>query len=155
MGLEIERKFLVEKWPQPFDTKYSIYQAYLATSTTTVRVRMTDRNGDREAFLTIKGAARGIARAEFEYPIPYDDAAAMLTLAVGTPIEKARHIVTFADHSWEVDVFHGANAPLVVAEIELDREDETFAIPSWLGLEVTHDKRYLNAYLAQNPFNTW
>ena len=155
MAIEIERKFLVrdDTWRAQVESASHIAQGYLVTEPgITVRVR---RRGD-QGFLTIKGAAQGIGRSEFEYEIPLSDAQAMLRdLCVQPPLEKVRHLIPFAGHLWELDVFEGANAGLVMAEIELTAEDEPFDLPDWAGDEVTGDPRYFNAYLAHHPFSTW
>lgn len=155
MATEIERKFLVleDGWRSSVVSEKPIVQGYLATAgRATVRARI---KGD-QGFLTIKGEARGISRAEFEYPIPAEDARAMLDqMAEGVVVEKVRHEVRVGDHLWELDVFSGANAGLVVAEIELSSEDEPFARPDWLGAEVSDDRRYANASLARHPFKEW
>jgi adenylate cyclase len=127
-------------------------QAYLAsTPPRTVRVRVT---GD-QAWLTIKGASRGAVRAEFEYPIPADEAASLLALAETGIVEKTRYRVAHGGRSWEVDVFAGENAPLVMAEIELEREDAEVALPRWVGEEVTGRPEFQNSQLAQHPFGRW
>jgi adenylate cyclase len=153
MGREIERKFLVvgDAWREgAVGTLYR--QGYLSRETgRTVRVRVA---GDA-AYLTIKGPVEGIARAEFEYPIPAEDVDALLELCDGPPIEKCRHIVPFGGLRWEVDEFLGANAGLVVAEIELESEDQEFARPPWLGREVSDDPRYFNSRLVEFPFSAW
>lgn len=155
MGTEIERKFLVanDTWRATAVSAARLVQGYLtAEPGLTVRVRVADA----AAWLTIKGATQGISRAEFEYPIPRTDADAMLaTLALCPPVEKIRHHVPHAGHVWEVDVFAGANAGLVLAEIELAAVDEPFARPPWLGEEVSGDPRYYNARLARQPFRDW
>lgn len=155
MAIEIERKFLVrdDTWRAQVESASRIAQGYLvAEPGITVRVR---RRGD-QGFLTIKGAAEGIGRSEFEYQIPLADAQALLRdLCVRPPLEKVRHLIPFAGHLWELDVFAGANAGLVMAEIELTAEDEPFDLPDWAGDEVTGDPRYFNAYLAHHPFSTW
>ena len=156
MAKEIERKFLVngDGW-RPGATGVPYRQGYLgagADACCTVRVRVA---GDR-AFLTVKGRAVGGSRDEYEYPIPIADAEEMLDrLCVGGRIEKRRHRVSFAGHTWEVDEFTGENAPLVVAEVELDRIDAEVSLPSWVGLEVTEDPRYTNAALALRPYARW
>ncbi|HYN78647.1 MAG TPA: CYTH domain-containing protein [Lamprocystis sp. (in: g-proteobacteria)] len=155
MALEIERKFLVkdDRWRLAVEQQWNIVQGYLATTgTLTLRVRVRDD----DAYLTIKGPPHGITRSEFEYQIPLEDAQAMLhELAIMPVVSKIRHQVRHADHLWEVDQFNGANAGLVLAEIELDRADERFALPHWAGAEVTADPRYSNANLARHPFNDW
>lgn len=118
----------------------------------TVRVRI---RGDR-GYLTIKGTSRGISRSEYEYEIPADEADAMLEeLAQGPVVEKTRHLVDVDGHTWEIDVFAGANAPLVMAEIELGAADEEFAVPAWAGQDVSDDPRYYNVNLARTPYSNW
>ncbi|WP_295856030.1 CYTH domain-containing protein [uncultured Xylophilus sp.] len=152
MALEIERKFLVtgDAWRAAPGTSFS--QGYLNRDPArTVRVRIA---GDR-GFLTVKGRSSGATRAEFEYPVPREDAEALLALCDGPVVRKTRHVLTHAGHVWEIDAFLGDNAGLVVAEIELASEDEPFARPDWLGAEVTGDARYYNSSLAMRPFCTW
>lgn len=152
MGIEIERKFLVTGtgWRTP--DALPIKQGYLnRDKARTVRVRVV---GDR-AFLTVKGLTQGASRAEFEYEVPLADAQAMLALCDGPLIEKRRHVVRCDGMVWEVDEFEGENAGLVVAEIELDDEAQSFERPDWLGLEVTHDTRYFNSNLAELPYCRW
>ncbi|MGY8641736.1 MAG: CYTH domain-containing protein [Verrucomicrobiales bacterium] len=152
MGTEIERKFLVcGSFPEESSTR--LVQAYLSLDRErTIRIRL---DGPDDAFITIKGKTEGISRSEFEYAIPPEDAEEMLKLAVGAPIEKIRHRTPIGKHTWEVDVFSGENEGLVVAEIELESEDEPFEKPDWIGEEVTSDSQYLNACLAQKPFSAW
>ncbi|MBB2488001.1 CYTH domain-containing protein [Mitsuaria sp. WAJ17] len=152
MGVEIERKFLVrgEGWRQG-EGRY-LCQAYLSRDPArTVRVRIDGQ----QAFLTIKGLTAGATRAEFEYAIPVADAKALLALADGPCIEKFRHCLPAGGLIWEIDEFLGANAPLVVAEIELPSEDHPFDRPDWLGEEVTQDTRYFNSALAARPYSSW
>ena len=154
MGTEIERKFLVrdDSWRAAATESRGLRQGYLAIDgQCTVRVR-TD---GEEAWLTIKGPQAGLARAEFEYRIPCEDADALLGLCRGRLVEKVRHLVLLGGHVWEIDEFSGANAGLVVAEIELDRVDESFERPEWLGDEVSSDARYLNANLSSKPYGSW
>jgi CYTH domain-containing protein len=153
MPVEIERKFLVlrELW-QPTDGGTPFRQGYLSRERgLTVRVR---RAGER-GYITIKGPPSGLARPEFEYEIPSKDADELLGMCPGPLIDKRRHLLEHQGHTWEVDEFLGDNAGLLVAEIELDRADETFARPAWAGEEVTHDPRYLNANLVEHPFCKW
>ncbi len=154
MGREIERKFLVRRalWT-PAGAGTPTRQGYLSSQKErVVRVRIA---GDR-AFLTGKGAAVGLTRAEFEYAIPVADAAAMLDALCERPlVEKDRHVEVHAGKRWEIDVFHGENEGLVLAELELASEDEVFAAPAWVGEEVSHDPRYANANLARQPFSRW
>ena len=155
MGVEVERKFLVvdESWRAEVTKATRIVQGYLArTGHVTLRVRI---KGD-DAFVTIKGASQGISRAEYEFPIPLADAQGMLDeLAEGPVVEKVRHLVPVGAHIWEVDVFEGANAPLVMAEVELSDSDESFVVPAWAGQDVSDDPRYYNANLAQAPYSSW
>lgn len=117
-----------------------------------VRVRIS---GD-EAHLNIKGATIGAKRLEFEYPIPLEQASIMLdSLSAGPLIEKVRYLIPQGHLTWEIDVFSGDNAGLVVAEIELSDADEAFDIPTWIGEEVTHDTRYYNTRLSREPYSTW
>ena len=155
MGLEIERKFLVrdDSWRNAVDGEWRILQGYLATTErVTLRVRIL---GD-SARLTVKGPFRGISRSEYEYPIPVEDAWTMLQeLAVLPVVDKVRYRVRHGGHAWDLDVFSGDNAGLVLAEIELQHPDERFELPLWAGLEVTGDPRYSNANLARHPFSCW
>jgi adenylate cyclase len=155
MATEIERKFLVvdDAWREQADAGTEMVQGYLAAQEhCTVRVRLAGS----AAKLTIKGASAGISRSEYEYDIPEADARAMLEdLCVGAPILKRRYRVPYAGHVWEVDVFEGANAGLVLAEVELDRADEALEQPSWAGEEVSDDHRYYNACLSRYPYASW
>lgn len=157
MAIETERKFLVcgDFRPEVFDSSH-IVQGYLnLTPGRTVRVRI--RNG--KGYITIKGPsdASGMSRFEWEKEISPDDARALLELADKGVIDKTRHLVHNSDgvHTWEIDEFHGNNEGLVVAEIELGNGDEPFGHPSWLGEEVTGDRRYHNSQLIIHPYNTW
>ncbi len=154
MGIEIERKFLIDtdKLP-PLTNSYTIKQGYIQTvDHTTVRVRIRDQ----DAFLTIKGKSVGASRLEFEYPIPLQDANDMLeALCQSSVIEKMRYLVEYEGHTWEVDVFEGSNKGLVVAEVELDSEEEAFTLPSWVTKEVTDDVRYFNSNLVEHPYSNW
>lgn len=152
MATEIERKFLVtsDAWKQ--GAGVNICQGYLnRDKERTVRVRVA---GDR-AFITIKGISTGATRAEFEYEIPVTDAGQLLKLCERPLIQKIRHAVMHEGSTWEVDEFYGENAGLVMAEIELNAEDEVFARPAWLGMEVTDDPHYFNSSLATHPYNAW
>jgi CYTH domain-containing protein len=155
MAREIERKFLVRQaaWhPDPArGTRYR--QGYLSTEPArVVRVRAAGEHG----YLTIKGLTRGIERSEFEYEIPLRDAHAMLdTLCVRPLVEKTRFREEVGGLMWEVDVFDGENAGLVMAEVELPSPDTPISAPPWLGDEVSHDERYFNSNLARNPYREW
>jgi adenylate cyclase len=153
MGLEIERKFLVdtEKW-RPEDEGTLMVQAYLSLAPNpTVRVRIKGI----KAFLTIKGRSETIARPEFEYEIPVADASEMMKLAISSPVEKIRHEVWYKNSLWEIDVFRGKNEGLVLAEIELMSENQSFEKPEWAIAEVSSDVRYYNSYLSGCPFQEW
>jgi adenylate cyclase len=155
MATEIERKFLVvdDSWRDAVESQTHLMQGYLANSDrATVRVRIKGE----QAVLTIKGATRGISRREYEYSIPKEDAQTLLDeLADGPVIDKTRYLVRAGGHLWELDVFHGENAGLVMAEIELESEDASFRIPNWAGQEVSDDPRYYNANLVRNPYSRW
>jgi adenylate cyclase len=149
MAAEIERKFLVigDAW-QPDSEGVKITQGYLSRDPDrTLRVRIA---GER-AWLTVKGRSKGITRAEFEYEVPLADAREMLNLCLPGMIAKTRHRVPHAGHVWEVDVFHGENAGLVLAEVELADETDSPELPPWLGAEVSADPRYFNSCLAGVP----
>jgi adenylate cyclase len=155
MGLEIERKYLVinDKWRDHIVSESAMIQGYLANMpSASVRVRVS---GD-EARLTIKGRSKGICRSEYEYPIPLSDAQEILDHHVsGALIEKVRYQVRCGDHIWDLDVFEGANRGLIMAEVELGSEDESFRMPEWAGEEVSADNRYYNASLATHPYCDW
>lgn len=151
MGTEIERKFLVDD-PSVVDGRDGtvIRQGYLSrVKERTVRVR---RMGDR-AFVTIKGANVGARRGEWEYEIPAADADELLLLCEGPVLDKTRYVIEVAGRDWEVDVFAGANAGLVMAEVELDDEAAIVELPAWAGLEVTDDPRYYNSNLSKTPMS--
>ena len=154
--IEIERKFLVvsDDFINETFAKKRIVQAYLNSNPErTVRIRIKENKG----FLTIKGKgnATGTTRMEWETEIPLQDAEKLLTICENGIIDKTRHEVMVGNHMYEVDVFAGDNEGLIVAEIELQSEDESFEKPSWLGKEVTNDERFYNGYLSVNPFRTW
>ena len=155
MALEIERKFLVtsDAWRAQARGRELLRQGYLESGErSSIRVRTA---GDR-AWLNIKARRSGMTRLEFEYLIPLADADEILNeLCKGPRVEKYRHEVPWGGHLWEVDEFLGANRGLVVAEIELSEETESFERPTWLGEEVTHDERYYNFNLAKRPYGEW
>ena len=155
MAIEIERKFLVtsEDWKPLVVARKRLRQAYLARpGKTSIRVRIVD---DTSASLTIKSQSARTSRLEFEYPIPVNDGLFLLDMREGHLLSKVRHLVRHDGSMWEVDVFEGENAGLVIAEIELDHELQNFALPSWVGREVTHEPRYSNSRLAQLPFQSF
>lgn len=161
MGIEIERKFLVtgDGWRVAAHAVVPMAQGYIndaaaldsGAQKASVRVRI---QGDA-AYLNLKSREPGHTRQEFDYPIPMDDARALLALCVGGLVDKRRHLVRHGNHLWEVDEFLGENAGLVVAEIELDHAEEAFERPEWLGEEVTDDVRYYNLALAAHPYGRW
>ena len=154
MAIEIERKFLVigDGWKQGVSRVRHLKQAYLTNNDKlSIRVRIDGT----AAALTIKTASAGRQRAEYEYAIPHTDAESLMRQREGSVIAKTRHIVPVGQLAWEVDVFEGDNAGLVIAEIELDRVDRQFERPAWVGNEVTNDRRYYNADLARVPFRQW
>jgi CYTH domain-containing protein len=154
MGMEIERKFLVNAalWV-PESEGVTIRQGYLSSiAERVVRVRVA---GDA-AFVTIKKATTKLTRLEFEYRIPRDDGEALLDQLCQRPlVEKTRRRQKFGGKVWEIDVFHGENDGLILAEVELLAEDERVELPLWAGSEVSDDPRYFNANLAKNPFKNW
>jgi adenylate cyclase len=155
MAIEIERKFLVRggAWRSLASSEARIRQAYLASGErSTTRVRIKD---DADAALTIKSKRAELRRLEIEYPISVLDAEALLSLRHSGLIEKTRFIVPWREHRWEVDVFGGDNAGLVIAEIELRHEDERFERPPWLGVEITGQAQYYNGSLARHPYRHW
>ncbi len=157
MAQEIERKFLVGgDFKQEAYDAIRITQGYLSSMPQrVVRVRV---KGDK-GYLTIKGEAdaSGVSRFEWEKEISLQEAQALLAMAEPGIIDKTRYLIKNTDgkHVWEVDVFHGDNEGLVMAEIELSDENEPFDRPAWLGKEVTGDKRYYNSYISKNPYKTW
>jgi CYTH domain-containing protein len=155
MGIEIERKFLVDhkKWDLLNKTEGTHYrQGYLLSNPEqTVRVRISDKQG----FLNLKSKKSQVSRSEYEYEIPLEDGIEILNAFTKNGTEKIRYRIPFAGKTWEVDVFLGDNAGLIVAEIELNSEAENFEKPEWISKEVTDDGRYTNASLSIYPFKEW
>lgn len=155
MGVEIERKFLVdhEKWNQLDKPEGAHYrQGYiLSNNQQTVRVRVSDEKG----FLNMKSKVSQLTHKEYEYEIPLEDGIEILNLFTKNGTEKIRYCISFAGKVWEVDVFIGDNSGLIVAEIELEGETELFEKPDWVTIEVTDDGRYTNASLSVHPFKNW
>ncbi|MCH2182860.1 MAG: CYTH domain-containing protein [Mariniblastus sp.] len=152
MAVEIERKFLVARDDFPDGPSVLIRQAYLTREPgRTVRVRVFDEEG----WLTVKGERVGASRPEFEYSIPLGDARQLIDLCLPFAVEKRRFLVSHGNHVWHVDQFLGKNSGLLLAEIELQSEEEVFQMPEWIGREVTGDERYLNSYLSIYPFQSW
>ncbi len=162
MATEIERKFLLtESEPTCQEDRHASWrraepvlycQGYLnRDKARTVRVRIAGNEGR----LTVKGPTIGATRAEFEYAIPVADARAMLALCESGVIEKYRRKILHHGLVWEVDEFLGDNAGLIVAEVELEHEDQPIELPGWIGQEVTNDPRYFNSSLSSKPFQSW
>jgi len=154
MAREIERKFLPknEAWRNGVSRSVRMSQGYIAGSErASVRVRIA---GD-EAWLNIKSGRIAASRHEYEYSIPVADARELLELSSGKLIDKTRHFVEYEGFEWEVDEFHGDNRGLVVAELELDSEQQPFPRPGWIGVEVTHLPRYYNVLLVDRPYSVW
>lgn len=155
MAQEIERKFLVKGEFKPFSQKQTrITQGYLSSAPErTVRVRIKGEKG----FITIKGigSTSGASRYEWEKEIPVAEVEELLKICEPGVIDKTRYLVNAGKHTFEVDEFYGENHGLVVAEVELGSEEESFERPGWLGEEVTGDVRYFNSMLMKNPFSKW
>ena len=155
MATEIERKFLLvsDAWRALISRSESFRQGYLSSSKrASVRVRIADDT----ATLNIKGMTLGIQRPEYEYEIPLPDATELLDQLCERPlIEKTRHFVEFGGKLWEIDEFHGDNAGLIVAEVELDAPDDVIPMPAWAGADVSHLERYYNVRLTQYPYSQW
>lgn len=153
MALETERKFLVAGDFKPFARKAQrIIQGYLSSvPQRTVRVRI---KGD-QGYITVKGQGSETTRFEWEKEIPVNEALELMELCEPGLIDKTRYLVDEGGHTFEVDEFYGENEGLIVAEIELSFEDESFARPQWLGEEVTGDPRYYNSMLMKNPYANW
>ena len=155
MAQEIERKFLLLNGQWRTEARPGVYmsQGYMGDAKkASVRVRV---EGDK-ANINIKSATLGISRTEYEYEIPLDDALEMLNQLCEKPlIEKTRYKVDVGEHTWEVDVFEGDNQGLVVAEVELASEEQSFVMPAWAGKEVSADPRYYNVCLVKHPYKDW
>lgn len=154
MPREIERKFLLKNdaWRAEVRDSQPMSQGYLASSErSSVRVRIAGS----KAWLNIKSGGLVASRLEYEYPVPVDEARELLALAEGRLVEKTRHLVARGGKTWEIDEFHGENAGLVVAELELESEGEQFTRPPWLGREVTELRRYYNVCLVEHPYRAW
>ena len=154
MAIEIERKFLIIEKPFSIAKRsLKINQGYIINEKSKV-IRVREKGDDY--FLTIKGNNIGISRLEYDFPISKEDAKELIFhFCKTTLIEKTRHYIEHKGHTWEVDEFHGKNNGLIVAEIELESEDEKFEKPDWVGEEVTQDDRYYNMNLAIHPFTSW
>ena len=151
---EIERKFLVKSEFKSLASKhYVIKQGYIATFPKTVRIRIRGEKG----FITIKGKTgeSKLSRFEWEKEIALNDAEELLQLCEKGIIDKTRYEVIYDGKTFEVDEFHGENEGLIMAELELETEDETFSLPDWIGDEVTGDIHYYNSYLSHHPYKDW
>lgn len=150
MAQEIERKFLVkdDRWKALANRGRAIRQGYLSSNAkATVRVRTWD---DDKAAITLKGPSQGASRAEYEYEVPIEDARELLEMSRPHTVEKRRHELDYGGLIWEIDVFEGRHEGLVIAEVELEREDQELEMPDWAGAEVTFDDRYFNASLSRS-----
>ncbi len=156
MPVEIERKFLVTdgSWQALVTQRLQVRQGYFArTPVMRARIRLIDKD---QAFITLKSQPGPVTRYEYEYPIPYAEAAEMIDrFSIEPLIEKTRHCLPWGGLTWSVDVFEGLNRGLALAEVELERADQDFELPPWAGKEVTSDTRYGNSSLARSPFMTW
>ncbi len=155
-GLEIERKFLVKKgdaFKRAAFSSVHIRQGYIPADGATVRIRIRDDKG----YLTIKGRSvnGGLTRYEFEKEIDMEEAQQLIKLCKGGLVDKHRYLVKCGVHTFEVDEFHGENEGLVIAEVELGSENETYEKPDFIGPEVTGDKHFRNSYLLSNPYSAW
>ena len=154
MAKEIERKFLIDiSGVESIGSGSRIKQGYISTTdNTAVRIRVSGA----AAYLTLKGENQGATRPEFEYEIPVEDANEIIKeLCSGPVIDKTRYLVEYGSHTWEIDVFHGDNDGLIVAEVELESETEEVDLPKWVINEVTGEVKYYNTSLLDNPFNKW
>jgi len=155
MPTEIERKFLLrnDDWQLLAEPGTKYVQGYLVGSKdASVRIRIQGE----QAFLNIKSATLGVRRQEYEYSIPYEEARELLdTLCEKPLVEKTRYIVNFEGLEWEIDVFEGKNEGLIVAEVELETEEQAITLPAWCGQEVSTDPRYYNVNLGKHPFSEW
>ena len=155
MATEIERKFLVKNdlWRDQVISESRMKQGYLASQgNASIRVRV---DGGR-ALLNIKSVTLGIRRSEFEYEIPLEDGEEILAVIAQQPfIDKTRYKVKCGGHVWDLDLFEGENRGLIVAEVELGSEEESFEMPAWAGEEVSDDPRYYNVSLVKNPYTRW
>ena len=154
MSIGIERKFQVvsNTWKNHVSGQFQLKQGYLQSAPErTVRIRTSNKEG----FITIKGKTEGITRTEYEYPIPFSEALSLLALSENPPIEKVRYLVSHGSLTWEVDVFEGLNSGLVLAEVELQHENQEIDLPDWIGAEVSSDPKFYNSTLSAHPFSTW
>ena len=155
MGVEIERKYLVNKdiWANVVkDNRHLVMQGYILNNPDkTIRIRLTDNKG----YITIKGLSTGAVRLEFEYQIPEEEAKELLNNFCTSAISKIRNKITYKGKLWEVDEFLDDNAGLIVAEIELSDEEEKYDLPDWIAKEVTGEEKYYNPNLSKHPYKDW
>jgi len=159
MGIEIERKFLVDLKAinifienKIFDNKITIKQGYILNSKEkVVRIRITND----KSYITVKGQNKGLIRPEYEYEIPKVDAEEMINTLCSNIIEKTRYVWKDNGNTWEIDEFHGHNRGLIMAEVEIPSEDYYVELPNWIDKEVSDDDRYYNSNLITNPFRNW
>jgi adenylate cyclase len=153
MAIEIERKFLLadDSWREVVVRSIPMRQTYLGGKGISIRVRVAGEL----AWINIKENRLGKMRQEFEYAIPLEDALELAYISKGGQVAKTRHIVHHAGMEWEIDEFKGKNRGLVVAEIELESENQKFELPPWAGQEVTDQERYYNVSLAKHPYREW
>jgi adenylate cyclase len=155
MGVEIERKFLIDhnKWKKVIKPEGTHFrQGYVLNDNhRTIRIRVTDK----QAYITFKGASSGISRKEYEYKIAVEEGKELLDGFAVSQIEKVRYCIENEGKIWEIDEFLGDNSGLIMAEIELEHEEEEFLKPDWITIEVSDDERYYNSYLSTHPFKDW
>ena len=154
MGIEIEKKFLLknEDWKRQCTEGVQIKQGYLNSHTErTVRIRISGGNGE----ITIKGKTENLTRKEFEYQIPYEEALSLIQLCETPIIEKTRFKIKQENLTWEIDQFGGENIGLIIAEVELESENQILTLPSWVGKEVSQDSKYYNSSLLTYPYKNW
>ena len=153
MNLEIERKFLINKIPDNCEKSIHIKQYYMHIDDYFVqRLRFFD---NQKAIISLKQNCSGLSRYEFEYEIPLSDAQKIVSMSNSKFIEKIRHIIYFDKIKWEIDEFLGQNGGLLIAEVELDSEDQDVVLPEWVNIEVTNQHKYFNYNLAINPYILW
>ena len=153
MNLEIERKFLINKIPDNCEKSIHIKQYYMHIDDYFVqRLRFFD---NQKAIISLKQNCSGLSRYEFEYEIPLSDAQKIVSMSNSKFIEKIRHIIYFDKIKWEIDEFLGQNEGLLIAEVELDSEDQDIVLPEWVNIEVTNQHKYFNYNLAINPYILW
>ena len=153
MNIEIERKFLIKELPSDFEGTIHIKQYYLSNNKNMVqRLRIFNKE---TAIISFKEKTSKISKYEFEYNIPLEDAYKMISIANVPFIDKKRHIIHIDSLKWEIDEFLGKNKGLIIAEVELNTENQLINIPSWIDKEVTNDKKYYNYNLVLKPYTLW